>query len=154
MTGTWVTVEGYPGRWEIVHRGVAEQRRHPHEVRVKAEGHPLNASVALALVTPCPAPGTDPDNGPRFAQQAVQTGNGQVGDGIGEWNVYAADGGAYVGELWHNSRGEWSAYRRGHGASVGAYTRRAEALAAVGWLDTVDTGSHTTRPTRRANPPQ
>jgi hypothetical protein len=132
--GAMVTVEGHAGRWEILPRSAEEQRRHPHRVRVRQEGHTFNGSVPLDAVTVCPP---DTADGSPFAWQTVQTGIGQDADGVGEWPVYAVDGGAYVGELWRNSRGVWSAYRRGHGATTATHATRADALTSVGWLDTV-----------------
>lgn len=134
--GVLVLVAGQVGRWEVMRRSPAEQRRYPHAIRVRQEGHTLNASVPLELLTVCPPDVPEPDGGEPFTpRQGVQLGAGQVADGVGEWAVYAAVGGAYVGELWHNRRGEWRAYRRGHGARVDAYPNRSDALAAVGWFE-------------------
>lgn len=136
--GVMVCVPGFAGRWEVVSRTHGEQRRHPYAVRVRQEGHTFNASVPLDTVTVCPPDAPESTDGPRFGWQAVQTGSAQVADGVGEWSVYATEGGAYVGELWHNSHGEWSAYRRGYCATT--HPTRGDALAAVGWLDTVTAG--------------
>jgi hypothetical protein len=75
--GAMVTVEGHTGRWEILPRSAEEQRRHPHHVRVRQEGHTFNGSVPLDAVTVCPPDTANPADGPRFAGQAGQTGVGQ-----------------------------------------------------------------------------
>jgi len=143
--GTPVMVAGHAGRWEIVTRGASEQGRRPYAVRVQRDGHPLNASVPLAAVRICPpAPTADkPTPDQRRAWQAVHIAGGPgtpTTRGGLSWTVYAADNGAEVGTLWHDRTGKipgWSAVRDGHAISARTHVIRADALASVGWLDTV-----------------
>lgn len=77
--------------------------------------------------------------------QAVWRGciaHGRPVRGRSEWPVYArytsGASGRPAGTLWHDrGAGEWRAYRVGFGTPVQPYETRGEALAAVGWLDTV-----------------
>lgn len=95
-----------------------------------------------------PAPAASPACG-AWPWQAVSTGQGvKAGRGV-EWPVFAADGGGHVGELWRNGRGQWSAYRREYGARLDSYATRGDALAAVGWLDTVPASAFTAEGTTR-----
>lgn len=133
--GTVVTVDGHPGRrWEIIERSAAEAGRFPDRVRVRQQGHTVNASVPLAAVRP-------------VGWQAVtlREYDPNPADGCADYAAHDARTGAYVGEVWHNSRGEWRAYRDGYGATSGTdrgavngtHATRADALAALDWFDTI-----------------
>lgn len=94
----------------------------------------LTRTATAAPVAPAPAP----------AWQAVTVAN-QRGPWVrkgsaADWTVYALDGPGRVraaGELWRNRAGEWFAHRTGHGMTTVGHATRADALASVGWLDTV-----------------
>ncbi len=53
--GSWVSVDGHAGRWEVIERSPAEARRFPFAIRVRQEGHTFNGSTPLTAVTPITA---------------------------------------------------------------------------------------------------
>ncbi len=59
---------------------------------------------------------------------------------VADWTAYAVTGPGRVsaaGEVWRDRAGEWFANRTGYGVHPVGHATRADALASVGWLDTI-----------------